>query len=202
MNNIVKATIATLAISTLVGCASVPQAPKDAKEMAELGEDNLLNVPVDLTPFIDNWKKVKIVSEEDKSAGLFGFGRDGDIGQTTVWTNPENGKMYDADGQPVNEKGERILKNGYVCKVRMIMGNTRFYAKQSFTDSMFTANMGMKDCMLKSSAERHANKVKAVTTTALGGLAFGPAGVVAGIGTATAISAGTYINAIMQDDTL
>jgi hypothetical protein len=191
MKTTVKATIATLAISTLVGCASVPQAPKDAKEMAELGEDNLLNVPVDLTPFIDNWKKVKIVSEEDKEAGLFGFGRDGDIGQTTVWTNPENGKMYDADGQPVNEKGERILKNGYVCKVRMISGGHRIYAKASFYDNMFTANMGMKDCMLKTSAERHANRVNTGSVTGLVGVATAGLG---GIVASAAISAGEPVN--------
>lgn len=167
MKKFVKATIATLAISTLVGCASVPQAPKDAKEMAELGEDNLLNVPVDLTPFIDNWKKVKIVSEEDKSAGLFGFGRDGDIGQTTVWTNPENGKMYDADGQPVNEKGERILKNGYVCKVRMIASNQRIYANSPWSESPIEKNC---KTVAKSNFQ---NKAQLVTITgiATGGLA-------------------------------
>jgi hypothetical protein len=167
MKTTVKATIATLAISTLVGCASVPQAPKDAKEMAELGEDNLLNVPVDLTPFIDNWKKVKIVSEEDKSAGLFGFGRDGDIGQTTVWTNPENGKMYDADGQPVNEKGERILKNGYVCKVRMIASNQRIYANSPWSESPIEKNC---KTVAKSNFQ---NKAQLVTIAgiATGGLA-------------------------------
>lgn len=199
MNNIVKATIATLAISTLVGCASVPQAPKDAKEMAELGEDNLLNVPVDLTPFIDNWKKVKIVSEEDKSAGLFGFGRDGDIGQTTVWTNPENGKMYDADGQPVNEKGERILKNGYVCKVRMISGNTRFYAKQSFSQTMFATGFGMNDCRLKASAEHTRTLQKGIATAVTVGAATGGAGVFIGVGAATLVET---IYQVTKDDTL
>lgn len=200
MNNFVKATIATLAISTLVGCASVPQAPKDAKEMAELGEDNLLNVPVDLTPFIDNWKKVKIVSEEDKSAGRFGFGRDGDIGQTTVWTNPENGKMYDADGQPVNDKGERILKNGYVCKVRMISGGKRIYAQRSATSLLFTAQTGMPDCHLQSTQERHAKNVMA-TNAFLATALTGPVGIAVAIGGSAGVVGVDYVNNILKDDT-
>jgi hypothetical protein len=148
----------------LSGCASAPQAPKDAKELAEMGEDNLLHVPVDLTQFINNWKKVKIISEEDKDAGLFGFGRDGDIGQTTVWTNPADGKMYDLDGQPVNEKGERILKNGYVCKVRMIASNMRIYV------NVVTGDQKIFDACMTSKAhkKRRSNQIAIFSTAALG----------------------------------
>jgi hypothetical protein len=153
-----------LAVVLLSGCASAPQAPKDAKELAEMGEDNLLHVPVDLTQFINNWKKVKIISEEDKDAGLFGFGRDGDIGQTTVWTNPADGKMYDLDGQPVNEKGERILKNGYVCKVRMIASNMRIYV------NVVTGDQKIFDACMTSKAhkKRRSNQIAIFSTAALG----------------------------------
>jgi hypothetical protein len=115
MNLLIKLTVAALAIATLAGCASIPQAPKNAQEMAALGDDNLLNVPVDITGF--SWKKQEIVAVN------------GDKGIVTVFTDPKTGLTYDRDGQPVNAKAERVLKNGYVCEAKAIIGNGRLFEK-------------------------------------------------------------------------
>jgi hypothetical protein len=112
-----------LAVVLLSGCASAPQAPKDEKEMAELGDDNLLNVPVDISGFIASKKTIYTRKDED------GHGSEGDSGQITIFTDPSTGKVYDEDGQPVNDKGERILKDGHVCIVTYISGKRRFYGK-------------------------------------------------------------------------
>jgi hypothetical protein len=127
MNTLIKLTVAALAIATLAGCASIPQAPKNAQEMAALGDDNLLNVPVDITGF--PWKKQEIVAVN------------GDKGIVTVFTDPKTGLTYDLDGQPVNAKAERVLKNGYVCEVKVIVFNARGYGPlfNSHEDCMTTA---------------------------------------------------------------
>jgi hypothetical protein len=114
MNSLIKLTVAALAIATLSGCGvTIREAPKNAQELAALGDDNLLNVPVDITGF--SWKKQEIVAVN------------GDKGIVTVFTDPKTGLTYDLDGQPVNTKAERVLKNGYVCEVKSTIFNRRVY---------------------------------------------------------------------------
>ena len=188
MNTLIKLTLTALAIATLAGCASVPQAPKDAQEMVALGDDNLLSVPVDITGFLDTAKKVKIVSEIDEHGGLFGgsYGVAGDIGQTTIFTNPADGKTYDMDGQPVNAKGLRVLKNGYVCKVIAIGNNTRLYANPVLGDSRI-----INGCMSsKLAKQRQTNEKMIIGGALLGGIPF--------LGSVIA----TQIDMRTQDDTL
>lgn len=180
MNNIIKATIATLAISALAGCASIPQAPKNAQEMAALGDDNLLNVPVDITGF--PWKKQEIVAAN------------GDKGIVTVFTDPKNGKTYDLDGQAVNAKAERVLKNGYVCEASSIGSfNQRVYGGWGF-------NKAPKECITEAASKDMAerNKVtptKLATAFLIGGTA-GAAGVAVSTGSVAVLGvSSTVVNA-------
>lgn len=108
-----RKTIFFIALMTLLaGCSSAPpQAPKTEKELIE--SNSILHVPVDVSKFTA--KKLNIVADN------------GDKGRITVFTNPADGKMYDADGQPVNEKGERILTDGSVCNPKVIVLNARGY---------------------------------------------------------------------------
>jgi hypothetical protein len=186
-----------LAVVLLSGCASAPQVPQDAKEVAEIGDDNLLNDPVDITGFTS--KKIEIFSERDENAcyGLFcqPFGRDGDKGQITIFTDPETGKTYDEDGQPVNEKGERILRNGYVCKVRLIsFSNTRIYGPGKM--GLFGHEFAHDACRTKRSKDYTSSATLRVNTLVFGGLLTGAA--VAGA--AAAVS--TSILSITHDDTM
>jgi hypothetical protein len=179
MKTFIKLTLTALAIATLAGCASVPQAPKDAQEMAALGDDNLLNVPVDITGFIPS--KVKIIATNE------------DVGQTTIFTNPSNGKTYDFEGQPVNAKGERILKNGHVCTVVGIYGNRRFYGHAS----VITSNDEFVECRTTKSASALRSKQFAIT----GGLALGGLGGVAVMG-ASRVNDEYLMEDILRGDSL
>lgn len=185
------------ALSVLVsGCTTVPQAPKDATEMAAFGEDNLLNVPVDISSFKPS--KLEITSEEDKNAcfGLFcsAFGRDGDKGIITVFTDPNTGKAYDEDGQPVTEKGERILKNGYVCKVRLINSNIRGYGPVKM--GLFSNEFSHDDCRTLRSKNYTNNATTRVNTLVAVGVLSGA--VIAG----AAIAAGTSVMSLIEKDTM
>ena len=175
------------ALSVLVsGCTTVPQAPKDATEMAAFGEDNLLNVPVNISGFLAS--KVNIVSQEDKTAcvGLFckAFGRDGDSGRVTVFTDPVTRKIYDEDGQPVNEQAERVLKNGYVCKVRIIGLNRRVYSNDENLQNNCRTSRAAKS--------RDSNQMTAI----VGALAAGAVGAIV-----TAVGV-TTLDVVTADDTM
>lgn len=99
-----------LIVTTLAGCASTPlEAPKTEAERIASG--SLLNVPVDISKFPSH--KQKIVADN------------GDEGRITVFVDPTTGKSYDLDGQPVNEKGERVLADGQVCNPLVISFNMR-----------------------------------------------------------------------------
>lgn len=112
MNILTKLFLAALAVATLAGCGYTPvQAPKTEAERIET--KSLLNVPVDVSTFKTH--KLNIVAEN------------GDKGRITVFTDPKTGKTYDLDGQPVNEKGERILANGKTCNPGAIVNNMRGY---------------------------------------------------------------------------
>lgn len=163
-----------LIATALAGCASAPQAPKDAKEMAALGEDNLLHVPVDVSNF--PWKKLEIEATN------------GDKGRITVFTDPATGKTYDLDGQPVNEKGERILKDGYVCKVEGIFVNQRVYGRAGF----WTETAVDKFCKtsLKSAQQNRGQTIMAV------GILTG------GIAALAAMPLNATVAHIVSDDTI
>lgn len=110
MNTVTKFTLTALTIATLAGCASAPvEAPKTEAERIASG--SLLNVPVDISKFPSH--KQKIVADN------------GDEGRITVFVDPKTGKSYDLDGQPVNEKGERVLADGQVCNPLVISFNMR-----------------------------------------------------------------------------
>lgn len=185
-----------LAVTLLSGCASAPKTPKDAKELAEMGDSTLLSVPVNITGFTS--KKVEIISEEDKNAcfGMFcqPFGRDGDKGLITIFTDPETGKTYDEDGQPVNDKGERVLRNGYVCKVRMITSNIRSYGPVKM--GLFSNEFAHDDCRTQRSKDYTSGATSRVNALVLGGVVTGA--VIAG----AAIAASSSILSITHDDTL
>jgi hypothetical protein len=142
-----------LIATALAGCSSFPTAPKDAKEMAEMGDDSFLSVPVDIRGF--PWQKIEIVA------------KNGDKGRVTVFTDPATGKTYDLDGQPVNEKGERVLKDGYVCVVDKIMftPKTRIYVPEG----VFSAGPHFKSCV----TEKQANLAHARSKWILAGAFLG-----------------------------
>ena len=119
-----KVIVLVMSAVLLSSCASMPKAPQNADELRALGSSNLLNVPVDISGFTAT--KMKIVSEKVEGVRI---SRDGEVGQITIFTDPVSGKTYDLDGQPVNEKGERILNNGYACKVVGIANNQRIYGE-------------------------------------------------------------------------
>lgn len=99
-------------VAALAGCSYTPvQAPKTEAERIET--KSLLHVPVDVSNFKTH--KLNIVADN------------GDKGRITVFTDPKTGKTYDLDGQPINEKGERILANGDVCKPGIISFGMRGY---------------------------------------------------------------------------
>lgn len=196
MKNTFKTTLLGFFILvSLAGCSSFPTAPKDAKEMAEMGDDNFLNVPVDITGFA--WKKMDIIA------------KNGDKGIITVFIDPKTGKTYDLDGQPVNEKGERVLKDGYICEVDMIMftPKTRIYV----SEGVFSAGPHLKSCLTKRQANLGRDRSKwivagaflgggamALTGGAAAAMAAASAGSVA-IGVNT--SAPLTIDEITADDT-
>lgn len=183
------------ALGQLVGCASVSTMPKNTEEMTALGNDSLLHVPVDISGF--DWKKVQFVTVADEDET---FGKGGLKGQTTIFTDPKTGKTYDEDGQPVNEKGERILKNGYVCVPRWITSNQRIYAAAP----LFSFELvGMNDCRTM----RAQKKMKTGQNVAVGGLVAGiatggAAGAAMMLGGVAASGTMTIIENITSDDTL
>lgn len=168
-----KALSAAFLIAALAGCASAPKAPQDAKEMAEMG-DNLLHVPVDVSKF--PWKKMEIEATN------------GDKGRITVFTDPTTGKTYDLDGQPVNAKGERILRDGYVCKVEGIYVNQRSYGRPGFF-SETTVDRFCKTS-LKSSQQNRGQTIMAV------GILTG------GIAALAAMPLNATVAHIVSDDTM
>lgn len=112
MSILTKLSLIFLTVTLLSGCGYTPvQAPKTEAERIET--KSLLNVPVDVSTFTTH--KLNIVAEN------------GDKGRITVFTDPKTGKTYDLDGQPVNEKGERILANGKTCNPGAIVNNMRGY---------------------------------------------------------------------------
>lgn len=112
MNTLTKLSLTALAISTIAGCGYTPiKAPSTEAEMIE--SKSLLHVPVDVSHF--QTSKLKIVADN------------GDEGRITVFTDPKTGKTYDLDGQPINEKGERVLTDGSVCNPLVIINNARGY---------------------------------------------------------------------------
>ncbi len=182
-----------LVVALLSGCASVSTVPKNESEMNELGNESLLHVPVDIAGF--PWKKVKFETVADENET---FGKGGLIGQTTIFTDPSTGKTYDEDGQPVNEKGERILKSGYVCVPRWITSNQRIYAAASFFEIV-----GMNDCRTLRAQNSMKRKQLISTGGAIGGLltggASGAAMIFGGMGVSASLTA---IESITADDTL
>lgn len=156
-------------LAALAGCSSFPTAPKDAKEMAEMGDDSFLHVPVDITGFA--WKKMDIIA------------KNGDKGRITVFTDAKTGKTYDLDGQPVNEKGERVLKDGYVCEVDMIMftPKTRIYV----SEGLFSAGPHFKSCL----SEKQANLGRARSKWIVAGAALGGGAIALTGGAAAAMAA-------------
>lgn len=177
MKKIVLALLATSLFSVLTGCASMPEAPKNAEEKIALGEDSFLNVPVDVATF--PWEKKKITAQ------------DGSEGQITVFTDPVTGKAYDLDGQPLNEKGFRILKDGYVCEVKSIGLNRRFY-----TGSGFWSNDDHYSSCVTSGHYNDANKSRAILA---GGALLGGAAI---LGSLVVNSVRVNINDVTKDDTL
>jgi hypothetical protein len=142
--------------------------------MAEMGDDSFLSVPVDLRGF--PWQKIEIVA------------KNGDKGRVTVFTDPATGKTYDLDGQPVNEKGERILKDGYVCVVDMIMftPKSRIYV----SEGVFSAGPHIKSCLTEKQANLGRARSKWIAAGAfLGGGALALSGGAAA--TMAAASAGS-----------
>lgn len=189
MKSLFKTALFSIAIATLTGCASMPDAPKTQAEMKQLGDDNLLHVPVDITNF--KTSKLEIFSEEDKDAcyGIFcrSFGTNDHKGIITVFTDPETGKTYDLDGQPINEKGQRILKNGFVCVVRYIYNNQRSYDANTWNEAI-----AEKFC--KTSIRAKYQNI-AQTSIAIG-LATG------GLGGITALAGNGVIAQIISGDTM
>lgn len=179
----------------LAGCASVSTVPKSEAEMNALGNDSLLHVPVDISNF--PWKKFQFVTVADADET---FGKGGLKGQTTIFTDPKTGKTYDEDGQPVNEKGERILKNGYVCVPRWITSNQRVYAAAP----LFSFELvGMNDCRTMRSQKSMKQKQVVSTTGAVGGLLTGgAAGAAMMVGGVVASGSMTLIESIVADDTM
>jgi hypothetical protein len=113
MKALVKVGFVAVVLAVLSGCTSAPiEAPKTEKERIE--SKSLLSVPVDIAGF--TYHKVKIEPREKNL--VFNFEP-----MKTIFTNPENGKTYDFEGQPVNEKGYRILTDGYVCQPQKIVGS-------------------------------------------------------------------------------
>jgi hypothetical protein len=146
----------------LAGCTTVPQAPKDTKEMAEMGEDNLLNVPVDITGFTA--AKMEIIAE------------DGNKGRITTFVNPATGKVYDLDGQVLNDKGERILRDGHVCKVKTIsLSNARHYVGGSFWTGEDKWQRACRTIAVGEIQQQH-------QAIMVGGALLGPAGLVGALG--------------------
>lgn len=177
MKKIVLALLAASLFSVLTGCASMPEAPKNAEEKTALGEDSFLNVPVDVAAF--PWEKKKITAQ------------DGSEGQITVFTDPVTGKAYDLDGQPLNEKGFRILKDGYVCEVKSIGLNRRWY-----TGTGFWSNDKHFDSCLSSVLYKDLNKGRAILA---GGALLGGAAI---LGSLVVNSVRVNINDVTKDDTL
>jgi hypothetical protein len=164
-----------LAVVLLSGCASEPQAPEDNVQMTK--SDNFLNVPVDITKFTPS--KMKI------------YGSEAGEGQISIFTDPASGKTYDLDGQPVNEKGERILRDGYVCEVKVIALGRRGYVGEDF----WSTDEHLPSCYT-SAAYATANSSRA---TLLGGAIIGPIATLAALGVnSTRIVIQTYT----ADDTL
>lgn len=96
------------------------------------------------------------------------------------------GKIYDLDGQPINELGERILKNGYICKVRMITSNMRIYA------NMVTGDQKIIDaCTTSKAIKQRAKNQMVIFSTAF----LSPVALVAGV-------VATQIDIRTEDDTL
>jgi hypothetical protein len=151
-----------LAVVLLSGCAAtVIEAPKSAEELSSLDDSNLLNVPVDISGFYA-YKK-DIYSEKIDGVRI---SRDGDRGRITIFSDPVTGKNYDEDGQPVNEKGQRILRNGYVCKVALINNNIRIYR-----DNTWTVEPETQACKTRRMGEfQNNNRVASLTGLALGGV--------------------------------
>jgi hypothetical protein len=164
-----------LAVALLSGCASAPQAPEDNGQMTK--SDNFLNVPVDITKFTPS--KMKI------------YGSEAGEGQISIFTDPVSGKTYDLDGQPVNEKGERILRDGYVCKVKVIASNFRSYHGVGF----WSSDEHVDSC-LSSRWYAHANKKRAILA---GGALLGGAAI---LGSLAVSAIDTTISSYTADDTM
>jgi hypothetical protein len=113
-------------------------------------------------------------------------------GLITIFTDPETGKTYDEDGQPVNEKGERILKNGYVCKVRLITSNIRAYGLVKI--GLFGNEFAHDACRTKRSKDYTSGATLRVNALVFGGLLTGAA--IAGAAIAASVSS------ITHDDTM
>lgn len=164
-----------LAVTLLSGCASVPQAPEDNTQATK--SDNFLHVPVDITKFTPS--KMKI------------YGSEGGEGQISIFTDPATSKTYDLDGQPVNEKGERVLKDGYVCEVKVIALGRRGYVGEGF----WGTDEHLPSCYT-SAAYVTANSSRAIL---VGGAILGPIATLAALGVnATRV----VIQAYTADDTL
>lgn len=172
-----KTILLSFSLLLLAGCASAPKAPIDSYDKASLGDESFLNVPVDITTFSKH--KLKI------------YGEEGGEGVITVFTDPATGKTYDLDGQPINEKGERVLKDGYVCKVKLIVSGFR-----SYQGAGFWSNDQHLDSCLTSKWYAHANKKRAFLA---GGLLIGGAGM---LGALAASAADSAISSYTADDTM
>jgi len=167
------------ALSQLVGCASAPKkAPTNAEEMAAMKEDNLLKIPVDISQF--PWAKFELVA------------LNGDKGRITLFTDPKTGNTYDEDGQPVNEKGYRILNDGYVCEVINISSiGGRGYKGYGF---LFD-DKHLDFCSTNRQLKKFQNAQRIGLTGAALAVATGGASILASIGT-------NIVNGITEDDTL
>jgi len=172
-----KTILLSFSLLLLAGCASAPKAPIDSYDKASLGDESFLNVPVDITTF--NKHKLKIYGEESGE------------GVITVFTDPATGKTYDLDGQPINEKGERVLKDGRVCVVVNIVGKRRFYGPAPlFVESEY--DLSCKTSRLVKSMNRG-------QMMNMAGIAVLMTGGVAGL---AAIPMNTAIDSIVEDDLL
>lgn len=151
-----------LAVALLSGCAAtVIEAPKSAEELNALDGSNLLSVPVNITGFYAS--KLDIYSEKIEGVRI---SREGDRGRITVFTDPISLKTYDEDGQPTNEKGQRILRNGYVCKVAAINNGIRLYR-----DNTWSIEPESQGCKTRRMGEfQRNNRASSLAGFALGGV--------------------------------
>lgn len=166
-------------LSQLFGCATAPKkAPTTAEEVATMGKKNLLSVPADISKF--NWSKFEVVA------------LNGDKGRITLFTDPQTGKNYDEDGQPVNEKGYRILNDGYVCEVLIItsLGGRAYNGRGVFFDDEH-----LDFCRSNRQLKRFQNAQRVGLTGAALAVVTGGASILASMGS-------NVVSSLTEDDTL